>query len=77
MELIDIGNSRGIRLPKTIINKYGFSKGVRVVEEKKCIKIFPLEKHLRQGWQDFYTKNAKTIDVDLEFLECGIDNGIN
>jgi antitoxin component of MazEF toxin-antitoxin module len=41
MQLIDIGNSRGIRLPKTIINKYGFSKGVRVVEEKKSIKIFP------------------------------------
>lgn len=76
MKLVEIGNSKGIRLSKSIINKYGFSRGLKVVEEKKCIKIVPIEKTPRMSWQEFYAKNSESIEVDRDFLECGIDDGI-
>ncbi len=34
IKLIPIGNSKGIRLPKKILQKYGFSESV-VLEEKE------------------------------------------
>ena len=73
MQLINIGNSRGIRIPQSIIKKYGFTLGIELIEESDCIKLIPIRNQLRQNWSKFYTENT---DVDSEFLECGIEDGI-
>ena len=35
-------------------------------------KIILLNKKLREGWDIFFLKYCKEIDVDLEFLDCDI-----
>lgn len=72
MRLIDIGNSKGIRLSKNIINKYHFEDGLDLVESDNHIKLIPLRKKLREGWNQFFFKYHADIDVDLEFLDCDI-----
>ena len=74
MRLIDIGNSKGIRLPKNIINKYHFEGGLDLIESDNHIKLVPLRKKLRENWNAFFLKyhaNADA-DIDLEFLDCDI-----
>jgi len=74
MRLIDIGNSKGIRLSKYIIDKYHFKHGVELVENKDCIKLIPAKTTLRVGWNDLYFKYHQDIKVDSDFIECGIDD---
>ena len=76
MRLIDIGNSKGIRLPKNIINKYHFEDGLDLIESDNHLKLVPLRKKLRENWNAFFLKyhaNADA-DIDLEFLDCDIGN---
>lgn len=47
--LIAIGNSKGIRLSKTILEKYNISEQVDLEFESDGIKIKPCKKP-RQGW---------------------------
>jgi antitoxin MazE len=76
MQLIDIGNSKGIRLPKNIISKYHFENGIELVESDNHIKLVPLRKKLREGWNSFFMKHCENIesDIDLDFLDCDIGN---
>ena len=76
MMLVNIGNSKGIRISKSIIEKYHFGNGIQIIEEKSYIKIVPLKNKLRKNWTEFYIQNSKKIHIDNGFLECGIDDGI-
>lgn len=51
-QLIKIGNSRGIRIPKTLIEQAGLESQeleFALVEEGLLIK--PVQYHARQGWE--------------------------
>ena len=72
MRLIDIGNSKGIRLSKNIINKYHFENGLNLVESDNYLKLVPLKKKLREGWNEFFLEQHNNIDTDIEFLDCDI-----
>ena len=51
--IIAIGNSKGIRLPKTILERYKLSGRVELVLKDDCIVIKPV--HLpRAGWDDAF-----------------------
>ena len=78
MRLIDIGNSKGIRLSKSIINKYHFENGLDLVESDNHIKLIPLKKTLREGWNRFFLKYHADADVDadLEFLDLDISDWV-
>jgi len=73
MHLINIGNSKGIRLSKNIINKYHFEDGLDLIENEEGIQLIPLKKKLRKGWNEFFSKYHDQVDVDLEFLEFDIE----
>ncbi len=73
MHLINIGNSKGIRLSKNIINKYSFKDGLDLIENDDGVKLIPLNKKLRKGWNEFFSKYHDQVDVDLEFLEFDIE----
>ena len=47
--LISIGNSKGIRLSKTIIEKYGLKESLEVILEKDCIILKPVSP-ARKDW---------------------------
>lgn len=47
--VISIGNSKGIRLSKTIVKRYNITDHVELILEKKCIIIKP-KSSPRAGW---------------------------
>jgi antitoxin MazE len=49
LRVIDIGNSKGIRLNKTILEKYGIRDKVELILEKGRIILKPLDEP-RKDW---------------------------
>ena len=50
IELVRIGNSRGIRIPKPLIEQCGFGDTVQLRIEQHRLVIAP-DRHPRQGWK--------------------------
>ena len=62
VELVRIGNSRGIRIPKPIIEQCGFGDTVDLRVERDCLIIAP-DRPPRQGWEKaFQAVDATTED---------------
>jgi antitoxin MazE len=55
-KIIKIGNSRGLLLPKQIIDLYKLEDGVEVIPEKNGILIMPVRKQPRAGWNQQFKK---------------------
>jgi len=51
LSIIRIGNSRGIRLNKSILQRYNIQDRVEVILEKGRIILKPVP-NTRQGWED-------------------------
>ena len=74
-KLIKIGNSQGIRLPKSIISKYGFGNIV-VLEELENGVLIHAPQRGKLSWEDTYKEMARAeqgewddwqdVDIDLE-----------
>lgn len=60
-EIIRIGNSQGIRLPKTIIRQCGFQKEVQLKVEGNALVITPARAP-RQGWEESFRAMAEAGD---------------
>ena len=56
--IIRIGNSKGIRLPKTILKKYGFNDKVNLVMEEDGLVLKPVKK-VREGWEENFKQIAE------------------
>lgn len=70
-ELIHIGNSRGIRIPKPIIEQCGFGDTVELRVENDCLVIAP-DRAPRQGWDEAFAGGERgddemLVDVPNEF----------
>jgi antitoxin MazE len=63
-ELIRIGNSRGIRIPKPLIEQCGFGETVEVRVESDCLVISP-ERRPRQGWDDAFRASGHAAQDEL------------
>ncbi|MEN6452825.1 MAG: AbrB/MazE/SpoVT family DNA-binding domain-containing protein [Prolixibacteraceae bacterium] len=62
LPVVKIGNSRGIRLSKTLLEKYNIKDTVDLILEKGYIVIRPLSKP-RKGWDEaFKEMNASGDD---------------
>ena len=64
ISVIPIGNSKGIRLTKTLLEKYNISDTVELVLEKNYIIIKPKNKP-RKGWEKAFKKMHKDNDDKL------------
>lgn len=73
MNLVPIGNSKGIRLSKNLIDKYGLSNGFEIIELDDGLKLLAKKKKLRSGWDKFFKKIAKEEKLDDDFLNLDID----
>jgi len=58
IKLVPIGNSRGIRIPKALIQKYGFTQSVVLEETDKGILLRNKEDD-KLSWTDTYKAMAK------------------
>ena len=64
ISVIKIGNSKGIRLSKMLLDKYNIQDTVEVILEKGQIVIKPLSKP-RKGWEKAFKRMAKNGDDRL------------
>ena len=64
ISVIQIGNSKGIRLTKTLIEKYNIRDTVELVLEKNYIIIKP-KSEPRKGWEKAFKKMHKNGDDKL------------
>jgi antitoxin MazE len=74
LELIDIGNSKGIRLPKPVIEACGIEKFMQLIIEDGKIIISPL-KSLRAGWNEAFKKAGldESSSASTEFSQIPND----
>ena len=68
-DLIRIGNSRGIRIPKPIIKQCGLGEAVELRVENERIIISP-ERQPRVGWEEKF-RTAGCPAVDELLLDAG------
>jgi antitoxin MazE len=62
--LIRIGNSRGIRIPKPLLEQAGLGGTVELLAEKGQIVIRP-DRSPRQGWEEAFRAMAERGDDDV------------
>ena len=71
-ELVRIGNSRGIRIPKPLIEQCGLRSTVELRVENDRLVISP-GRHPRQGWGEAF-RAAKPVVHDQLLLETAEPN---
>lgn len=64
VSVIKIGNSKGIRLSKTLLDKYNIRDTVEVILEKGQIVIKPLSRP-RRGWEKAFKRMSENGDDRL------------
>lgn len=65
IKLVQIGNSRGIRLPKSLIDQCGMEDEVEIAMEGDHLIIKPINPNPRSGWEAAFKKMAETGDDRL------------
>jgi len=74
MDIIKIGNSKGIRIPLAVLKQCGIDSKVELEVEDNCIIIKPVRTP-RQGWVEAFELMHKNID-DVLLISEEIDNEI-
>jgi len=62
--IIQIGNSKGLRLSKTILEKYHIKDKVELILEKGQIVLRPIDSP-RKNWEEKFEEMAKNQDDQL------------
>jgi antitoxin MazE len=63
LQVVKIGNSKGIRIPKSLLNQYNFEEKVVVDLKEEGLLIKP--KKVRDGWVESFKEMAKNGDDQL------------
>lgn len=63
ISIIKIGNSKGIRLKKSILDRYDIKDKVELILERGRIILKPVSKP-REGWEDAF-KSMKDNEEDI------------
>ncbi len=76
IKLVPIGNSRGIRIPKLLLQKYGFNQFLLLEETEKGLLLRKKDDQ-RLSWEDTYKTMADEKenwnDFDITLLD-GLDD---
>lgn len=67
-KLIQIGNSKGVRIPKSVIEKYSFDNELEIIESKEGIIIKPISQ-IRKGWDAMFKKANRFEVTDDDFSD--------
>ncbi|MEN8156797.1 MAG: AbrB/MazE/SpoVT family DNA-binding domain-containing protein [Bacteroidota bacterium] len=62
--IIKIGNSKGIVLSKTILERYGFGDKIEIVMKRDHLEIKPVPSP-RQGWNEAFKEMHERGDDEL------------
>jgi len=72
LSVINIGNSKGIRLSKTILEKYSISDKIELILEKGFI-ILKAKPEPRKNWEKAFKKMNENGDDELLINEVFAD----
>lgn len=64
LSIVKIGNSKGIRLSKTILEKYNFVDKLELILEEDALILKPIKK-VRAGWDEAFKEMVKNGDDEL------------
>ena len=73
LKVVAIGNSRGVRLPKALLEKYAI-KNALVLEERREGLLLRSKHDKRLSWEDTFREMALARDAD--FLVTGDKTGL-
>lgn len=76
ISIIKIGNSKGFRLPKAILERYNISDKVEMILEKGQIILRPVS-NPRKGWDKAFKKMHQKGDDQLLFEDVFEDENFN
>lgn len=76
IQIIKIGNSKGLRLSKTLLEKYDIKDKVELILEKGYIILKPISKP-RKGWEKSFKEMNKNADDQLLFDEVFEDRNLD
>lgn len=74
--VINIGNSKGIRLPKAILEQYNISDTVELILERERI-ILKQKTTPRKGWEKAFAQMHKRGDDQLLIDDIFDDEGLD
>lgn len=69
-ELVPIGNSRGVRIPKPVIEQCGLGDTVEMLIENRCLVIRP-EHRPRQGWEEAFRSAGPALHDEVLLQTVG------
>ena len=75
VKLIAVGNSRGIRLPKVLLQKYGWSDSLVLEEREEGVFLYSKEKNML-SWKESYRAMAADNE-DWSDLEATVADGLD
>lgn len=75
VSIVQIGNSKGIRLSKTILEKYNLKDRVEMILDKGQIILKPISKP-RKGWDKAFRQMAENGDDKLYFDDVFEDENL-
>jgi antitoxin MazE len=75
ISIVPIGNSKGIRLSKTLLEKYNIKDKVELILEKGYIIIKPLARP-RKGWEKSFKEMNENDDDKLLFNDVFKDENL-
>ena len=75
LKVVAIGNSRGVRLPKAVLDKYAIRDAV-VVEEREEGLLLRSKKDKRLSWDETYQEMARERE-DWSDFESTVADGLD
>ena len=75
VKLISIGNSKGIRLPKVLLQKYGWGDSLVLEETEEGIFLYSNEKN-KLSWKETYRAMAADRE-DWSDLDATVADGLD
>lgn len=64
VNLIQIGNSKGVRIPSSVIKECGFGEQIEMRVERDTLVLAPARR-TREGWDSAFAKMAVAKDDSL------------
>jgi antitoxin MazE len=72
IKLVSIGNSKGVRLPKLILQKYGFSDELLLEETERGILLRKVD-DVKLSWEETFREMAQECEDWQDFENVVLD----